>query len=90
PSAGFYDFLLDDEDVKGTNNSNAKAKHSKSSSGTSTTSKRAGSPSTTPPPVPRATRPVSVISTSSLKLKASGELKSDVSAPAVPALPKTS
>ncbi|KAG0346378.1 hypothetical protein BG005_000780 [Podila minutissima] len=91
PSAGFYDFLMDDEDGK----SDSKAKN-KSISGSSKDAGKPESPTgsspTTraPPPVPRSTRPISVISTSSLKLKESGDLMLDGSAPAVPALPKSS
>ncbi|KAF9322337.1 hypothetical protein BG003_000007 [Podila horticola] len=90
PSAGFYDFLMDDEDVK--DDSKTKNQSVSGSKGAGKPGSPTGTSPTTraPPPVPRATRPISVISTSSLKLKESGELKLDDSAPAVPSLPKPS
>ncbi|KAF9580665.1 hypothetical protein BGW38_002600 [Lunasporangiospora selenospora] len=81
PSPGFYDFLFDTEDRMGdevTNNSHDEV--------------RAGLqhiPDNPPPPVPKATRPMSVVSVASLRKATSmGELVVDASAPAVPPLPK--
>ncbi|KAF9186963.1 hypothetical protein BGZ51_001682 [Haplosporangium sp. Z 767] len=93
PSPGFYDFLLEDDDLLGT------------SATTAATTKPVVSPQArspyypladplspktpvSPPPIPRATRPISVASTSSFKLITTDGML-DPSAPAVPALPRS-
>ncbi|GJJ75216.1 hypothetical protein EMPS_07574 [Entomortierella parvispora] len=77
PSPGFYDFLLDEEEPP-----KAKASSSARPSG----SFAEGQTPMIPPPIPRATRPASGASMSSLK-PPKVELKPDASAPEVPALP---
>ncbi|KAG0254447.1 hypothetical protein BG011_005772 [Mortierella polycephala] len=92
---GFYDFLLEDDDLLGTPTTTTAA----------TTTKLAVSPQArspyhplsdplspkspvSPPPIPRSTRPISVASASSFKLVTT-EIMLDPSAPAVPALPRS-
>ncbi|KAF9575794.1 hypothetical protein EC968_001581 [Mortierella alpina] len=94
PSPGFYDFLLDDEDEKpekkaGVQLGSPKARSPRNATSNSSSPSRRGGDSpgaTSPPPIPRATRPMSVSSISSLKLT-SREHKVDASAPEVPAVP---
>ncbi|KAG0360207.1 hypothetical protein BC939DRAFT_103904 [Gamsiella multidivaricata] len=80
PSPGFYD-LLDDSEMLGRGDSKAS-----SASMVSPVAVKARTTSATPPPIPRATRPISVASASSFKLTWM-DMKADASAPAVPTVP---